>query len=112
MTMDKKTEKRLESAGWKVGDASEFLGLSAEEAAIVELRVGLANAVRERRSQRSMSQEQLGRLLGSSQSRVAKMEAADPSVSIDLMVRSLLRMGASRKDVASYIAAARRKRAA
>ena len=111
MTMDTKTKKRLESAGWKVGDAREFLGLSAEEAAIVEVRVGLANAVRDRRSRRSMTQEQLGRLLGSSQSRVAKMEAADPSVSIDLMVRSLLRMGASRTEVASYIGAPRRKRA-
>ena len=112
MTMDKRTRKRLESAGWKVGDASEFLGLSAEEAAIAELKVGLARAVREQRSRRSMTQEQLGRLLGSSQSRVAKMEAADPSVSIDLMVRSLLRMGANRKEVASYIAAPGRKRAA
>ena len=153
MTMDKKTKKRLESAGWKVGDTSEFLDLtgcgktrrktiaakgkhyydhesgpwinvvrgqksffrnllSAEEAAIVELRVGLASAVRDRRNRRSMTQEQLGRLLGSSQSRVAKMEAADPSVSIDLMVRSLLRMGASRKEVASCIAAPRRQRAA
>lgn len=110
--MDTGTRKRLESTGWKVGGASEFLGLTEEEAAIVDLKVGLANAVREQRSRRSMTQKQLGRLLGSSQSRVAKMEAADPSVSIDLMVRSLLRMGASRKDVASYIAAPRRKRAA
>lgn len=110
--MDTRTRKRLESAGWKVGGASEFLGLTEEEAAIVELKVGLANAVREQRSRRRMTQDQLGRLLGSSQSRVAKMEAADPSVSIDLMVRSLLRMGASRKDVASYIAASGRKRAA
>jgi hypothetical protein len=112
MTMDKKTKKRLESAAWEVGDASEFLGLSAEEKAIVELRVGLANAVRDKRSRQSMTQEQLGRLLDSSQSRVAKMEAADPSVSIDLMVRSRLRMGASRKEVASYIAAPARRRAA
>ncbi|MBV8452884.1 MAG: XRE family transcriptional regulator, partial [Deltaproteobacteria bacterium] len=88
--MDKKTRKRLEAAGWKVGDASEFLGLTEEEAVIVELKVGLAKAVRDKRSRRKMTQEQLGRLLGSSQSRVAKMEAADPSVSIDLMVRSLL----------------------
>ena len=78
----------------------------------MELKIGLANAVRDQRSRRSITQEQLGRLLGSSQSRVAKMEAADPSVSIDLMIRSLLRMGASRKDVASYIAAPGRKRAA
>jgi DNA-binding XRE family transcriptional regulator len=112
MDMDKLTRKRLESAGWKVGGASEFLGLTDAEAAIVELKVGLANAVRDRRNRRKMTQEQLGRLLGSSQSRVAKMEAADPSVSIDLMVRSLLRMGASRRDVASYIAAPKRKRAA
>jgi predicted XRE-type DNA-binding protein len=112
MIMDKRTRKRLESAGWKVGGTSEFLRLTEEEAAIVELKVGLANAVRDHRGRRSLTQEQLGRLLGSSQSRVAKMEAADPSVSIDLMLRSLLRMGASRKEVASYIAASGRKRAA
>jgi len=112
MTMDKRKKSSLEAAGWKIGRTKEFLRLSEEEAAIVELKIGLANAVREQRSRRSMTQEQLGRLLGSSQSRVAKIEAADPSVSIDLMVRSLLRMGASRKDVASYIAAPGRKRAA
>src|SRR5579859_5665586 len=112
MNMDKRTRKRLESAGWKVGGTSEFLGPADEEPAIVDLKVGLANAVREQRSRRSMTQEQLGRLLGSSQSRVAKMEAADPSVSIDLMVRSLLRMGASRKEIASYMGAPRSKRAA
>jgi DNA-binding XRE family transcriptional regulator len=111
MTMDKKTRKRLESAGWKVGEASEFLGLSEDEAAIVELRVGLAAAVKNRRNRHNMTQEQLGRLLGSSQSRVAKIEAADPSVSIDLMVRSLLRMGASRKEVAACIASGPRRAA-
>jgi predicted XRE-type DNA-binding protein len=110
--MDKRKRRRLESDGWKVGGAAEFLGLSNEEAAIVELKVGLADAVREERTRQRMTQAQLGRLLGSSQSRVAKMEAADHSVSIDLMVRSLIRMGASRKDVASYIAAPRRRRAA
>ena len=110
--MDKWTRKRLESTGWKIGSASEFLGLTDEERALVELKVGLANAVRERRSGRSLTQAQLGRLLGSSQSRVAKMEAADPSVSIDLMVRSLLRMGASRREIASYIAPSGRQHAA
>jgi len=94
MTVDKRTRKRLESAGWKVDGAHEFLGLTDEEAAIVELKVGLANAVRAQRSRRRLTQEQLGRLLGSSQSRIAKMKAADPAVSIDLMVRCLLRTGA------------------
>jgi hypothetical protein len=69
--MDRQKKKRLESAGWKVGDASEFLGLTDEEAAIVEHKVALAGAVREQRSRRSLTQDQLGRLLGSSQSRVA-----------------------------------------
>ena len=110
--MDKRKRKRLESAGWKVGNVSEFLGLTDEEATVVELKLGLATAVKEQRSRRSLMQEQLGRMLGSSQSRVAKMEAADPSVSIDLMVRSLLRMGATRKDVAAYIAKPIRKHAA
>jgi ribosome-binding protein aMBF1 (putative translation factor) len=110
--MDKRKRRRLEGAGWKVGSTTDFLGLSDEEAALVEVKLGLASAVRKQRSRRGMSQQELGRLLGSSQSRVAKMEAADPSVSIDLMVRSLLRMGASRKDVASYISMPAPRRAA
>ena len=110
--MDKHKRRRLEGAGWKVGSTTDFLGLSDEEAALVEVKLGLASAVRKHRSRRRMTQAQLGRLLGSSQSRVAKMEAADPSVSIDLMVRSLLRMGASRKDVASYISRPAPRRAA
>jgi predicted XRE-type DNA-binding protein len=100
--MDKIAKMRLESAKWKVGDASEFPGLTEDEAAIVELKLALADAVRNKRTRRNMTQAQLGVLLGSSQSRIAKMEAGHPSVSIDLMIRSLLRMGASRKELASY----------
>jgi predicted XRE-type DNA-binding protein len=110
--MDKRKRGRLKSAGWTIGETTEFLGLREEEAAIVELKLELASAVKQKRNNRRMTQQQLGRLLGSSQSRVAKMEAADPSVSIDLMVRTLLRMGASRSDLASYIAARSGRRAA
>src|SRR5580704_697830 len=110
--MDKRKRQRLEAAGWTVGSTADFLGLSDEEAALVEVKLGLASALRKQRSRRGMTQAELGRLLGSSQSRVAKMEAADPSVSIDLMVRSLLRLGATREDLASYIATPRRRRAA
>ncbi len=110
--MDQAKRKRLKQVGWKVGTTAEFLGLSDEDAAIVELRLGLATGVREERNRRNMTQAQLGKLLGSSQSRVAKMEAADPSVSIDLMIRSLLTLGASRRKVASYIATPARRRAA
>jgi|SRR5271166_1340018 len=110
--MEKRKRQRLEGTGWRVGSTTDFLGLSEEEAALVEVKLGLASAVRKQRSQRRMTQQQLGRFLGSSQSLVAKMKAADPSVSIDLMVRSLLRMGASRKDVASYVSMPTPRRAA
>src|SRR5260370_38427766 len=102
--MDQAKKKRLESAGWKVGTTAEFLGLGDEDAAIVELRLGLATGVREERNRRSMTQAQLGKLLGSSQSRVAKMEAADPPGSIGLMIRSLLTRGPPRRTVASLTA--------
>jgi hypothetical protein len=108
--MDNAKRKRVKSAGWKVGTTAEFLGLGDEDAAIVELRLG--RGVREERNRWSLTRAQLGKLLGSSHPRVAKMEAADPSVSIDLMIRSLLTLGASRKKVAFYIAMPAGKRAA
>lgn len=101
--MKKSKRERLESAGWRVGDASDFLGLSKEEAAFVEMKLSLADSVRRRRQARRLTQTQLAKRLGSSQSRVAKMEAADASVSVDLLMRALLEMGASRTEVARAI---------
>ena len=101
--MRKEKKAKLERAGWKVGSVAEFLGLSAAEAALVELRLTLSRGLRERRTRRRLSQEQLAKLLGSSQSRVAKMESGDPSVSIDLLIRSLLAMGATQKELAHVI---------
>lgn len=102
----KKTKKdRLEAAGWRVGDAAEFLELSREEAAFVELKLALATYLRDVRVRNSWTQTQVARRLGSSQSRIAKMEAADASVSLDLLVRSLLSLGASRREVGRVIAA-------
>jgi hypothetical protein len=94
---------RLEKAGWKFGSARDFLGLSGEEEAVIEFKLALARAVREERTKRKLTQQQLGRMLRSSQSRVAKMEAGDSSVSIDLLVRSLLRMGCGRRDLARWL---------
>jgi transcriptional regulator with XRE-family HTH domain len=86
--------------------------MTEEEAAVVEIKLGLAGTVKAERIRRKMTQSQLGRLLGSSQSRVAKMEAADPSVSIDLLVRSLLRLGVSKKRLASRMVAPAQRRGA
>jgi ribosome-binding protein aMBF1 (putative translation factor) len=96
--------KRLAAKGWRSGSAADFLGLSPEEERYVELRLRLSQGVRERRQRRRLTQAELARTLRSSQSRVAKMEAGDPSVSIDLLVRSLLAMGASNRDLAKLIA--------
>ncbi len=91
MTTDKK--RRVEKMGWKVGSVSDFLSLSPEEAAYVELKVRLAKALRTRRQRLGISQVEVAKRLQSSQSRVAKMEAGDPTVSIDLLVRSVLTLG-------------------
>jgi ribosome-binding protein aMBF1 (putative translation factor) len=104
--------RRLEAAGWKVGSAAEFLGLDEEEAAVIELKLDLADAVRTARTRRRLTQKELAKALRSSQSRVAKMEAGDPSVSIDLLVRTLLRLGANRRDLARHLATGRTGRAA
>jgi predicted transcriptional regulator len=94
---------RLEAAGWKVASAEDFLGLSRAEALYVAVKLALARKLRERRQRRELSQTQLAKVLGSSQSRVAKMEAADPTVSADLLIRSLLTLGSTRRELATAI---------
>jgi ribosome-binding protein aMBF1 (putative translation factor) len=103
--MQKRKQRRLEAQGWRVGTASEFLALSPEEAALVELRLKLSSALRTRRIRLNVSQTALAKRLRSSQSRVAKMEAADPTVSLDLLLRGLLALGATTRDLARAIQA-------
>ena len=88
--MRESKRERLEAKGWRFGTAQEFLGLSAEESAYVELRLRLADSLRLRRQERNLSQTELARMVHSSQSRVAKMEGGDPSVSLDLLIRWVL----------------------
>lgn len=104
--MHKGKKARLEAKGWRLGSAQEFLGLSDQESAYVELRLRLARSLRVRRQKRKLSQTDLAKMLRSSQSRVAKMEGGDPSVSIDLLIRSLLALGASNRDLARAISGA------
>jgi DNA-binding XRE family transcriptional regulator len=101
--MNREKKVRLERAGWVVGDAAQFLKLSAQERRFVELKLALAAGVRKLRERRGLTQAALAKRLGSSQSRIAKMEAADVSVSLDLMMRSLLSIGATTSDIAQLI---------
>lgn len=94
---------RLEAHGWRVGSAAEFLELTPEEAAFVETKLALSRCVRSRRTAQNVSQAVLAKRLKSSQSRVAKMEAADAAVSIDLLLRALFALGAKPRDVAMAI---------
>jgi DNA-binding XRE family transcriptional regulator len=91
--MDKAKRKRLEAKGWKVGSVAEFLGLTPEEEAIIGLRLALSNAVKRRRQAANLTQEAFAKKLRTSQSRLAKMEAGDKSVSFDLLIKSLLSSG-------------------
>jgi DNA-binding XRE family transcriptional regulator len=104
--MERAKRKRLEAGGWRVGTAADFLDLSAEEATLVEMKLALSAKLREARRQHRLTQAELAKRLHSSQSRVAKMEAGDPSVSLELLVRGLLVAGASRREVARALAAA------
>lgn len=94
--MDRKTQAKLERAGCAVADdASGFLELTEEERAIVAARLALARFVRTRRIARGQTQEQLAKAMKSSQSRVGKIEAADASVSIELMLKALAATGST-----------------
>ena len=97
--------KKLENAGWKVGSVDEFLELSSDEAAYVEIKLSLSETLKQERVRRKLSQVEFAKMIASSQSRVAKMEAADSTVSIDLLLRSLLTLGVSRSKVAKALAA-------
>jgi hypothetical protein len=102
--MRESKRRKLANRGWKVGNAAEFLGLTTEEKALIELRLKLAEGLKDRRVRKRFTQIDLAKAVNSSQSRVAKMEAGDPTVSIDLLVRSLIALGASNRDLAKIIA--------
>lgn len=101
--MKSRKRKKLESAGFHVGSAAEFLELTPEEAALIDLKLSLGTLVRTARTRANLSQHRLAGRLHSSQSRVAKLEAGDASVSLDLIVRAAFAAGARRTDLARAI---------
>jgi DNA-binding XRE family transcriptional regulator len=101
--MEPTKRQKLEAAGWKVSTVAEFLDLSPEEMEMIEIRLSLSKLLKQFRKKQDLSQQKLAENINSSQSRVAKMEASDPSVSIDLLIKSLLALGATREDIATAI---------
>ena len=101
--MNKRKQETLKKKGWKVGTVAEFLDLSAEESAYIEMKLALSEKLKERRLHKNLTQAQLAEAIDSSQSRVAKMEAGDPTVSLDLLVKSLLALGVTKKELGRAI---------
>ena len=101
--MDAETQKRLEEDGWVFGDAQSFLGLSDAEIDYIDLKITLSRVLRERRIQQGLTQQEVADLLGSSQSRIAKMEAGHPRASCDLLIRALFAIGVRLRELASLI---------
>ncbi len=89
--------------GWVEGEVQEFLELSAADVEYIETRRALAHRLREERRKKHLTQTQLATMLKTSQSRVAKMEHGDPTVTIDLLLQSLYQLGLRRKDVAAAV---------
>jgi len=101
-------QKRLEKAGWKVGDATDFLGLDDVESRLLDIKIALARLLRSTRARRHLTQVELAEKIGSSQSRVAKLEAGDPTVSVDLLVRSVIAAGANASELAKAVSGRRK----
>ena len=102
--MDSKQRKELEAKGWKFGGAEDFLGLTDEELEYIEVKITLSEMVKDYRERNGLTQIAAAEILESSQSRISKIETADPTVSIDLQIKSLLALGATKEDIGQKIA--------
>lgn len=101
--MDSKKKARLEAAGWRVGDAQEFLGLTDEEVALIKLKIALSNSVRERRLKAGLTQAQLAKRIGSSQSRINKLEGATADATVDFALKALFALGMTHKTLGRIV---------
>ncbi|MEN7972591.1 MAG: helix-turn-helix transcriptional regulator [Verrucomicrobiota bacterium] len=97
--MNTAKRKKLEAAGFTVSDTQEFLGLTDEETAYIEIKRSLSHYLRERRKTQKLTQIEAAKILKTSQSRFAKMEHAEKDVSIDLLVRANLALGATPREL-------------
>jgi len=102
--MNNKRRNELEAKGWKFGGVEDFLGLTDEELEYIEVKIILSEMVKDYRESRGLTQVAAAEILQSSQSRLSKIETADPTVSIDLQIKSLLALGATKEDIGQKIA--------
>jgi DNA-binding XRE family transcriptional regulator len=101
--MENRKQKQLENKGFRVGTTADFLELTPEEEAYIDIRLDISTLVKAQRAKREWTQEQLARTIGSSQSRIAKLEGGDPGISLDLMIKALLSLGTSKKQIGKLL---------
>lgn len=101
--MKSSKQHNFKAKGWKIGNATDFLELTDEEAAYIELKLKLASCLKDTRTKKHLTQKDFAKKIDSSQSRVAKMEMGDRSVSLDLLIKSLLALGVSNEDIGKTI---------
>jgi len=102
--MDEKKKKRLQEKGWVFGDAADFFGLTPEEARIIDLKLALRACLKEERTKQGLTQAELAKAMGTSQPRIARIERGDPSVSVDLLLKALMTLGMTNKQISRLIA--------
>ena len=101
--MDKKTQTKLQAAGWRLGDAQDFLELTEQELMLLQIKESLSQAVRTMRTRQKLTQTELAKRMHSSQARVARIEGADASVTTDLTLQALIATGANRKEISKAL---------
>jgi DNA-binding transcriptional regulator YiaG len=82
---------------WVEGSVQDFRQLSDADMEYIEMRLAASRYLKSIRQAQNMTQKMVAMKLHTSQSRLAKMEAGDSSVSLDLLFKSLFSLGVSRK---------------
>jgi DNA-binding XRE family transcriptional regulator len=105
MTKERPKRAKVARRGrWIEGTVQEFLELSDADMELIETRLAASKLLRATREKKKLTQQAVAAALHTSQSRLAKMEAGDPSVSLDLLFKSLFSLGVSRKQLVSKLA--------
>ena len=104
---DKETKATTGKGEWVEGRVQEFLSLSDADMELIETRLAISRLLKATRQKKKLTQAAVAAALHTSQSRLAKMESGDPSVSLDLLFRSLFSLGITRKNLASTLSSGR-----
>ena len=90
--------------GWSEATVAEFLELTSAEETIVEMRVRISRAAREKRAELGISQRELAKRMGTQQPHVSDIE--NGIATLETMIRAYLALGGTAKKVGGMIGAA------